>query len=138
MSQVREISAKTVDMALIKPRKPPGTKCEECDSPTREGKPYCPEHVFKLPYVQSVVAKLEKQKEDDEKALAGKPDLESLTAQEIETVVANKGGVTIERLAGDINAPVQLTWVYVTAMVAAGVLDKTRSKRGFTMVTAIK
>lgn len=87
-----------------------------CDAPgctetTREGKPYCPDHVDHHPYVQQLLQHLAEQEDERERATkkggADKVDLEGENAKAVLRELQQHGERTLERLARDTKIPVK-------------------------------
>jgi hypothetical protein len=47
--------------------------CEECGAPTREGKPYCSDHVDHMPYAQRLMDDIARREAETDDALKGGP-----------------------------------------------------------------
>jgi hypothetical protein len=91
-----------------------GTRfCEvpQCTETTREGKPYCPEHVDHHPYVQQLLQDLAEQEDERERAAkkgaVDKVDLEGENAKAILRELQHHGERTLERLARDTKLPLE-------------------------------
>lgn len=110
-----------------------------CDAPgcverTREGKPYCPDHVDHLPYVQELLVALADREAQDEavqKRGARAVDMEaSLTVQEILLHLELHGARTEERLVREINLDAKTLDGYLKALAKRKIITFGRTKRG--------
>lgn len=113
--------------------------CEQpdCTQSTREGKPYCPDHVESHPYVQDILARIAERDDQDEKVAkrgARAVDLESLTVGEILQHLAFNGARTEERLVRELNLDVKTLDGYLRALARRGYVSFGKTKRGSTVV----
>lgn len=86
-----------------------------CRETTREGKPYCPDHVEMNPYVQQLLSMLSTQEEERDRASQAKArnrstkiDLNGENVQAILRELKAYGERTFERLARDTQIPVDV------------------------------
>lgn len=113
--------------------------CEACGQPTREGKPYCPEHVDRQPYVAELLAELASQEEELAMVAmrgADAVDPSGLTARELLQLVRLHGPRTVQRLGRELNIKPVLISCYVRALAQVGMVELGLSKRGKTVVRA--
>jgi hypothetical protein len=98
-----------------------------CSHATTGRKPYCVEHLERLPYVRALVAELSCRKA--ELVVAGSDqalqavDPSSPRAREIVNQIAFHGARSMERLGMDMDIPTHTTESYVRALEQAGVLE---------------
>ena len=108
-----------------------------CLHSTREGKPYCPDHVKEHPYVQGILSTLQDVHAEREKVRergARAVDLKGLTTKELLLHLTLNGARTIERLARELQLDSVVLNGYVRALVKQGVVDLGRTNRGSTVV----
>ena len=127
--------------ALLSPTrvKTENRRCERggCSERTRDGKPFCPDHVDEHPYVKIVLAQLAERETQDELVAAkgqGAADLDGVTCQEILLNLRLHGGRTMERLVREINLDPKVLDGYVQALSRAGVVKLGKTERGSTIV----
>lgn len=104
-----------------------------CFEPTRERKPYCTEHVNELPYVQSVLAKIEER--DRELAAVAKRgfravDPEGLNAAEILLQLSLFGERTVPRLCRDLQLELDVAEGFAYALARRGMVTLGHTSRG--------
>ena len=108
-----------------------------CFNSTREGKPYCPEHVDQHPYVQAILGILQ-QREDEENLVrrrgSAAVDPGGLTAKELVLHLSLHGSRTVERLSREFQLETRVMQGYVNALKVQGVLVTGRTTRGSTVV----
>ncbi len=109
-----------------------------CTESTREGKPYCPNHVDCLPYVQEVLSRLAERDAQDEAVSKRGPravDVESsLTVQEILLHLELHGPRTEERLVREVNIDAKTLGGYLRALVKRKIIKLGHTKRGSVLV----
>jgi hypothetical protein len=110
------------------------TACEEkgCRRSTRNGKPFCSDHVEKLPYATNLVDQLKAQEvEIEEVRVRGSRvvDVEGLTSQEILSWLRAHGARTVPRLAREIQVDVNILGFYVTALAESGLVQLVKTER---------
>lgn len=113
----------------------------ECTQTTREGKPYCPDHVENHPYVQNLLQNLAEREDEEEKvrqrgAKAVNPD--GLTIKEIVLHLSLHGARTVERLAREMNLDSKVLDGYIASLKRRGVISFSRTNRGSTVVKLTK
>ena len=111
--------------------------CRVCGGTTREGKPYCPDHVVEHPYVQSILNTLVARREEEERVRqrgADAVDLTGLTAKELVLHLSLHGARTVERLSRELQLDSQVLKGYVGALVEDGAVALGRTNRGSTIV----
>lgn len=117
-----------------------GCHSSGCSHTTREGKPYCPDHVGQHPYVQEILSALEERRAEDDKVRARGAravNLKGLTAKEILLHLTLHGSRTIERLSRELQIDNEVLLGYVRALVKRGVIDLGRTNRGSTVVKLV-
>lgn len=108
-----------------------------CTQTTREGKPFCPDHVELHPYVQTILDTLREREEEEEKVRqrgARAVDPHGLTARELVLHLALHGARTVERLSRELQLDSKVLDGYVGALVRRGVVALGRTNRGSTVV----
>lgn len=108
-----------------------------CTKTTREGKPYCPDHVDNHPYVQSILHVLaEREAETDRVRTHGADavDPAGLTAQELVLHLSLHGSRTVERLSREFQLESKVIENYVKALRREGKVVVGRTTRGSTVV----
>lgn len=106
-----------------------------CSATTREGKPFCLEHVERMPRVQVVLARLAaREKELAAVAEGGWPAVlvDGIPATEILSYLRIRGERTIERLRRDRfhDQPDSIVESYVKALEMAELITTRQSERG--------
>lgn len=109
-------------------------RCESpgCSRATREGKPFCPEHVTSHPYVQELERTLEAQRVEQarvRKRGARAVDPAGLTAEEIVRQIRVQGPRSVRALAREMALDPRTTRAYVDALVERGVLRLEPARR---------
>lgn len=115
----------------------PPRRCELCGQATREGKPYCSEHVERHAYVREVMAALEARAEEERAVLrrgAAAVDLQGINAREVLLQLRLHGERTVERLARDLQLDPRLVPHYVQALARRGLVRLGRTSRGSVLV----
>lgn len=119
-----------------------GRHCElsGCGLPTREGKPYCSDHVEHNPYAKEVMEKLGQREDDDERAGAKtarrkKLNTSGVTATELLHAVAERGPRTVERLCRELNIEMDVLNGYVSALSREGRISLGQTSRGSVVVS---
>jgi len=108
-----------------------------CVQTTREGKPFCPDHVEHHPYVQEILGTLaEREAEEERVRTTGAPavDPTGLTARELVLHLSLHGARTLERLARELQLDPAVVDGYVDALVERGLIALGRTNRGSTVV----
>ena len=108
-----------------------------CTHTTREGKPYCPDHVEQHPYVQDILFTLAEREAEEDRVRstgAGAVDPQGLTARELVLHLSLHGARTVERLSRELQLDSKVVEGYVHAMVGRGVVALGRTNRGSTVV----
>lgn len=112
-----------------------------CTQTTREGKPFCPDHVEHHPYVQAILSTLAEREDEEEKvrqrgSKAVNPM--GLTAKELVLHLSLHGARTVERLSRELQLDSKVLDGYVGALVRKGVVALGRTNRGSTVVKLAK
>jgi len=124
-----------LDTELFQPsRRRRATRCSAagCDEATREGKPFCTEHVEEHDYVQDLLATLEAQDAEIQRVArlgARAVDPEGLTACEILNTLRVHGPRTVRRLARELNHEAKVLEAYVKALERRGLVTKDKKGR---------
>ena len=113
----------------------PAPKCEAngCNETTRNGKPYCTEHVELLPYVSRLIDQLDERDAELNRVLRRGPqhvDPQGITAQEIILQLKLYGGRTVARLSRDLMLDEQVVESYGRALARLGAVSIGRHRRG--------
>jgi hypothetical protein len=111
-----------------------------CHNTTREGKPYCPDHVEDHPYVQEILQTLQaSENELTNVRRRGKRAINAggLVVKEITLHLSLHGGRTLERLSRELNVGIPVLKSYVDYLVAEGVAVLGRTTRGSTIVRLV-
>jgi len=116
--------------------------CKECNKLTREGKPYCTDHVLQHPYIKQMLEKYEQM--DQELFLAyrrrGVKGQITATSNNIKDLVMHLslyGPRTIERICRELNWPPKVANYFVGWLRARGAVTLSRTKRGSRLVTLV-
>jgi len=133
------MSLKTLDHRA--PRQTPTTtrlcRSHGCDQSTREGKPYCPDHVEEHPYVQEILSTLQRREEEEARVRSRGSravDPSGLTARELVLHLSLHGARTVERLSRELQLDPKVLDGYVSALVSQGAVSLGRTNRGSTVV----
>ena len=115
-------------------------RCEAvgCDRSTREGKPYCSEHVAGHPYVQELLAQIDGAEGELERVRVGgasRVDPDGLMARELLLQLSLYGRQSIPRLARDLNVDVGIVRSYVDALVSSGWIVRGKNGRRVEVVS---
>lgn len=108
------------------------TVCIKCGGGTREGKPYCPDHIDSHPYVQGVLNILAQQKEEQRRAIEEGIDHiaeDSLTVREIRSYLAQRGDRTLPRISKDLQLDDGVIEVYADYMVGQDIVQTGMTSR---------
>lgn len=112
-------------------------EAEGCRAATREGKPFCSEHVERHPYVQQVLAQLERRETEEARVFdqgARAVDPAGITSQEILQFLRVHGPRTVPRLARELNLEVKTITGYVRALERRKVVETDTTRRGALIV----
>ena len=104
---------------------------------TREGKPFCSEHVEKHPYVQNVLKQLDTRDAEDAAVLEkgeSAANLAGITAHELLQQLELNGPRTVQRLARELNIDHKIVTGYVNALSKRGLVETDLTRRGSTVV----
>ncbi|MGE0707640.1 MAG: hypothetical protein AB7N76_08235 [Planctomycetota bacterium] len=117
-----------------------GTRpCNVCGQTTREGKPFCSEHVEQHGYVREILTILANKEAEEERVRLEGPqavDPAGLTAQELLLHLRLNGSRTIERLSRELQLGPAVVSRYVDALVEHGEVSTGRTTRGSVVVQA--
>lgn len=108
-----------------------------CGQSTREGKPFCPDHVDQHSYVQEILKILEEREAEEERVRQEGPEavnLTGLTAQELMLHLSQHGSRTVERLSREFQLEAPVMHNYVSALLGEGLVIVGRTTRGSTVV----
>lgn len=124
---------KTLQRGKSRPNQTLRCNAKGCDEGTREGKPYCPDHVDQNDYVRDLLAKLDA-KEKEAVAVRKKGqrviDNDSITLQEIVQDLNIHGPRTIARLCRDTQLDHDVLIGYIDRLEKEGRVKKFRTGRG--------
>ena len=114
-----------------------GRLCEYpgCLLTTRDGKPYCPEHVEENPYAKRVTEEIARRKRDDDRARKPKApissfNIEGITAQSILQHLGEHGTRTRERLCRELALEFDVLDGYIRALLKKDLIYLGRTHRG--------
>ncbi len=110
---------------------------ETCMKTTREGKPFCPDHVEHHAYVQSILHILSEREAERDRVRQQGPsavDPMGLTAQELVLHLSLHGSRTVERLSREFQLESAVIHNYVAALKSQGKVILGRTTRGSTVV----
>lgn len=108
-----------------------------CFKSTREGKPFCPDHVDSNPYVQGILAQLKARDEEEELVRrhgACFVNVGEMRAQGLLEHLHIHGDKTMERVAREVQLDVPTLKKYMTALKKVGLVTFGRTARGATIV----
>jgi hypothetical protein len=108
-----------------------------CGDVTREGKPYCTEHVEQHTYVRRILADLARSEDEEAEVRARGAeavDTDGLLAEEVVRTLQLNGSRTVERLARDTQLAPPVVASYVEALEGIGMVTCSRTRRGATLV----
>lgn len=122
-----------------RPHTPSTRACREegCEAATREGKPYCPDHVDVHPYVRDLLAALDARQAEEERVRvsgASEVDLDGITAREIVLHLSLHGARTIERISRELQIDSDVVAGYVEALNERDLILQSTTNRGSTVV----
>lgn len=127
---------KTLNKFLVptrKRKKPRHCERADCSEATREGKPYCSDHVGELPYVQAVQARIAaREQEHDAVARRGARAVDPYgpTARDILLSLWINEERTVARLARELNLDFQMVQHYVKRLARAKLIELIPARRG--------
>lgn len=115
-------------------RKKP-THCDHkgCKHATREGKPYCSEHVEQLDYVREVQGRIEAREVElvaVAKRGAKAVDVHGIVAREVLCSLWTYGERSVARLSRELNVDFELLLHYVVRLRRAKLITQTSPRRG--------
>lgn len=129
------------DSSAHSPGRTPGPSrlcdVQGCFATTREGKPYCPKHVDRNPYVASILTILHTGRDEIENVkLRGIEAINprGLVATEVLNVVRILGSCSVDRIARDTRLPSVIAKAYVYSLARIGVVRLGRSVRNILIV----
>ena len=108
-----------------------------CESTTREGKPFCPDHVENHDYVQNILSILREREAEEERVRLTGPGAvnpSGLTSQELVLHLSLHGSRTVERLSREFQLAAPVMHNYVDALKERGLVVLGRTTRGSTVV----
>ena len=105
-----------------------------CRRTTREGKPYCIEHLTLSPYIKSLTGLVERRESHIKCLLAGNLDLDPGVVEEIMSMIKTSGEATLQRVSFATGYTQRVISTYVQKLIAQGVLEEGRTPRGSVMV----
>jgi hypothetical protein len=99
-----------------------------CEKKTREGKPYCPDHVDKSLYVQDLFSQMAAHKDEKDKARLGQQDLrqhlelhpDSMPIKEMLLALKLRGPQTTHSLSRELQLEQEVIMAYVDYLVSEG------------------
>lgn len=122
-----------------RPHTPSTRQCrhETCEQVTREGKPYCPEHVDAHPYVRNLLAALDARHAEEERVRRGgsmEVDMDGITAREVVLHLSLHGARTVERISRELQIDADIVRGYVEALDERDMIMQSTTNRGSTVV----
>ncbi len=130
---MNNMTPKSINRIQPKRKRPRYCEVSGCDNSTREGKPYCTDHVMRHPYVKMVAKVIEgREREILNVAKRGHRavDVYGSIAQEIVSYLKVHGTKTIKRIARDHGMKPETTRSYCDALRRAGIVILGCNKRG--------
>ena len=109
-----------------------------CTHSTREGKPYCSNHVANHPYVKEILDTLAARAAEEAQVRtrgARAVDPNGLTAKELCLHLSLHGARTVERLCRELQLEAKVIEAYLGELVRLGRVSTSRTHRGSTVVT---
>jgi len=104
-----------------------------CNRHTKNGKPYCVNHVESNPYVSHVLSVISDRKHEEEiVARRGwtAVNIDGSIAQEILQFLRVNGARSLKRLSRDLRRDSKLQAMYCVALTKAGLINVSKNKRG--------
>lgn len=122
-----------LDLTLL-PRRVEHVRCSvsSCGETTREGKPYCIKHLYKMPAVRQLLVQIGKNMEDDLRA----NDIHSVSAQSMLQIV-RECPTTARRLKLVLHLTEESVTGYIKALEEAGLVKVRTNKRGVKIVEGV-
>lgn len=124
---------------------PSGTRyCEArgCNQTTREGKPFCSDHVDHHPYVRALIDQLDSNNDEEfevrRKGARAKINMNGVNATNILLILKNNGPRTVERLARETQLDEKVLDGYIAAFARQRLVDFSRTNRGSRIVRLTK
>jgi hypothetical protein len=121
-------------------KKPTHCEAEDCSQATREGKPFCSDHVERLSYVQEVQARIVAREAElaAVKKRGGRAvDLEGIIARDVLCSLWINGERSVARLSRELNVDFEVLKHYVARLKKAKQLTQTSPRRGAGKVTLV-
>ncbi len=115
-----------------------------CLKPTTHGKPFCADHLGRLPYIASIAARLEAQRSEVDRVRRAeaidlaKVDPRGPFAEEVIAHLRDVGPRTTDALAADLHVERFVLRVYVTALEGAGLITCHRLSKSREVVELIQ
>ena len=112
-------------------------KITGCQNSTREGKPFCPDHVERHDYVQGILEILARREAEEDRVRrkgASAVDPQGLTAQELILHLSQHGSRTVERLSREFQLESEVMRDYIDALLERGLVQIGRTARGSPIV----
>lgn len=108
--------------------------CEICSQLTREGKPYCPEHVDHHPYVRKILAILDARSQEKKSLETKEGKARGNFDEEIISYLQVYGPRTMERLSRELNIPKFSLVKIIKSMKTKKLVKTSSNKRHSTIV----
>jgi predicted transcriptional regulator len=117
--------------------------CEikECGKVTREGKPFCTEHVEKHIYVKDLLQRINEKCTEEERAFtkgAKVINIDSATSKDIILHLKTHGPLTVERMSRKTQLPYETINAYAKAFKERGILETSKNSRNYTILKLVK
>jgi predicted transcriptional regulator len=110
-------------------------EAEGCLDSTRDGKPYCPDHVEMNPHAKRVAQEIARRKKEDDQVREGELsvsefNIHGITARSILQHLREHGTRTKERLCRELNLEREVLDGYAQALIMKGLIHPGRTNRG--------
>jgi len=117
------------------------TTCQvaACKNQTKEGKPYCIDHVHNHTYVKSLLATIAKKEHEEATVASTGPShitANSLTLKDILVHLRSNGPRTYEKLSQDMGLSKRSTTAYTQYLHTKNLVTFSKTNRGSTMIHA--
>lgn len=106
----------------------------ECGKLTRDAKPYCTDHVFRMPEVQRI---LEDLRTVEHERSGGRVDLDGIATRDVLLELELHGERTIERIAKVLCEPVRYIERIAYRLERAGLVVSDTNRRGYTTLAKV-
>lgn len=109
-----------------------------CGTGTRDGKPFCIDHIERMPYARLLMAIVERRDTHIDSINQGaRITLDARITAEILAVISTAGSISPQRIAHVCGFPYKVVDVYVAALTASDHIQSTRTRRGSPIVRVV-